>query len=278
MPAPIVTVDWLVLHVEHPSLRLVDVRWSLAGPPGREAYAAGHLPGAVFLDLDVDLSAPGRGPGRHPIPPPDALSRALGTAGIGDEHTVVAYDDVGGSVASRLWWLFRHFGHEDRCGILDGGIQAWTDAGHPLTGDPPAYPPAQWTAHPPRGDSVTADEVAALGPDATLLDARGAERYRGEIEPVDPRAGHIPGALSAPWSSNLDEDGRFRSREELRAHYAGMGADRGAAVVYCGSGVNATHNLLALELAGIEGARLYEGSWSDWSSDPDRPIATGATP
>jgi thiosulfate/3-mercaptopyruvate sulfurtransferase len=278
LPAPIVDAAWLGERLDRPDLRIADVRWSLVGPHGREAYAAGHLPGAVFLDLDTDLSSPGNGPGRHPIPAPDALSRALGRAGIGDEHVVIAYDDAGGSVASRLWWLYRHFGHEGRCAVLDGGIRAWTDAGLPLTVEPPAHRPTRWTAHPPRHDTVTADEVAALSDGATLLDARAPERYRGETEPIDPRAGHIPGARSAPWSGNLRSDGRFRSPEELRARYAELGAEGRPTVAYCGSGVNATHDLLALELAAIDGARLYAGSWSDWSSDPERPIVTGPNP
>jgi thiosulfate/3-mercaptopyruvate sulfurtransferase len=278
LPAPIVDAVWLAERLDRPDLRIADVRWSLVGPPGREAYAAGHLPGAVFLDVDTDLSSPGNGPGRHPIPAPHELSRTLGAAGIGDEHVVVAYDDAGGSVASRLWWLYRHFGHEGRCAVLDGGIPAWTDAGLPLTVEPPAHGPTQWTARPPRHDTVTAEEVAALADGATLLDARAPERYRGETEPIDARAGHIPGARSAPWSANLRDDGHFRSPTDLRAWYAKLGAGAGPTIAYCGSGVNATHDLLALELAGIDGARLYPGSWSDWSSDPDRPIATGPNP
>jgi thiosulfate/3-mercaptopyruvate sulfurtransferase len=278
LPGPIVSVGWLAEHLHDPMLRLADVRWSLSGPSGRERYAAEHLPGAVFLDTDRDLSSPGDGPGRHPIPSPEKLSRVLGSAGIGDEHLVVAYDDAGGSVAARLWWLFRHFGHEARAAVLDGGIDAWVGADLPTTSEPAAHPAARWTPGEPRDDVVDAEAVAARSSTVVLLDARAPERYRGETEPVDARAGHIPGALNAPWSRNLDEDGRFLPAEELRRRYEAFGAERAPVVASCGSGITATHDLLALELAGLDGGRLYEGSWSDWSSDPDRPVAAGAAP
>ena len=256
---------------------MADVRWSLAGPPGADLYAEGHIPGAVFLDAAGELSSPGEGGGRHPLPSAAKLANVLGRSGIGDEHAVVAYDDAGGSIASRLWWLHRHFGHDGRCAILDGGLGAWTDAGGSLTTDVPAYAPATWTPGAARDDVVDADEVAAMA-EALVIDARAAERSRGEAEPIDPRAGHIPGAHSAPWPANLRPDGRFRSGPELRARYAALGATDRPVVAYCGSGLNATHDLLALELAGMDGARLYAGSWSDWSSDPRRPVATGARP
>jgi thiosulfate/3-mercaptopyruvate sulfurtransferase len=279
LPGPVVSVDWLAAHLTDASVRVADVRWSLAGPPGAELYAAGHIPGAVFVDADRELSSPGEGSGRHPLPNAAKLAGILGARGIGDEHAVVAYDDAGGSIASRLWWLFRHFGHDGACAVLDGGIGAWTDAGHPLTTEVPEHPAARWTPGEPRDDVVDADEVAALAGDgALLLDARAAERYRGETEPIDPRAGHVPGAHSAPWAANLGADGRFRSAAELRERYVGLGAGERPTVAYCGSGLNATHDLLALELAGIDGARLYAGSWSDWSSDASRPAATGPTP
>ncbi|MEO5986174.1 MAG: sulfurtransferase [Candidatus Limnocylindria bacterium] len=279
LPGPLVSVDWLRGHLTDSRLRLVDARWSLAGPGGAERYAAEHLPGAVFLDADRQLSSPGEGPGRHPIPTAAKLAHVLGAAGIGDEHVVVAYDDAGGSIASRLWWLFRHYGRDGVCAVLDGGIQAWSAAGLPLNSEPPGHPIATWNPSVARADTVDASDFAGLLADeALVLDARASERYRGEIEPVDPRAGHIPGARSAPWADNLDADGRFRSAAELRERYAALGADRLATVAYCGSGLSATHDLLALELAGLPGARLYEGSWSDWSSNPTRPAATGAKP
>ena len=279
LPAPIVGVAWLREHLDHPGLRVVDARWSLAGPSGPERYAAGHLPGAVFVDPDAELSSPGEGPGRHPVPTPEKLARVLGERGIGDEHVVVAYDDAGGSIAARLWWLYRHFGHDGHAAVLDGGMQAWKDAGLPLTTDVPDHDAATWTPGNARDDLVGTDEVIGLlGGPSLILDARAGERYRGEIEPIDPRAGHIPGAVSAPFADNLGPDGRFQEPDELRARYGSLGADGRPVIAYCGSSLSATHALLALELAGIGGGRLYEGSWSHWSSDPSRPIATGPNP
>ena len=279
LPGPIVSVDWLQTHLHDPELRIADVRWSLAGPPGRELYAAGHLPGAVFIDADRELSSPADGPGRHPVPTPAKLATVLGSRGIGDRHVVVAYDDAGGSIAARLWWLYRHFGHEGHVALLDGGIAAWTAAGLPLTTDEPVNETATWTPGAPRDDLVDTDAVEAmLGGPTLLLDARAAERYRGETEPIDPRAGHIPGAVSAPFNGNLGPDGRFLPREALRLRYEALGAGERSVVAYCGSSLSATHDLLALELAGISGARLYQGSWSHWSSDPERPAAVGPNP
>lgn len=268
---------WLAAHLDAPELRIVDVRWALSGPPGRELYESGHLPGAVFVDAEHGLSSPGEGPGRHPVPSPEKLARVLGEAGIGDEHLVVAYDDAGGSIAARVWWLYRHYGRDGRAAVLDGGIGAWTDAGLPLVSEPPDHPAATWAPGEPRDDLVdTAVVRDLLESETLLLDARAAERYRGETEPIDPRAGHIPGAASAPWADNLGADGRFLPPERLRERYAALGAADRPVVAYCGSSLTATHDLLALELAGIGGARLYEGSWSHWSSDPSRPAAVGA--
>jgi thiosulfate/3-mercaptopyruvate sulfurtransferase len=279
LPGPLVSADWLAANRHDPRLRIADVRWSLSGPPGQARYAEGHIPGAAFLDAERGLSSPGHGPGRHPIPSPSRLAEVLGAAGIGDEHAVVAYDDAGGSVAARLWWLFRHFGHDDGCAVLDGGIAAWTDASRELSTDRPSHPGATWTPYPARADVVGTDEVAGMMRDDTLLlDARAGERYRGETEPIDPRAGHVPGARSAPFTANLAPDGRFLPAGALRERYDALGASDHPVVAYCGSGLNACHDLLALELAGVDGARLYEGSWSDWSSDPARPIATGPMP
>jgi len=276
LPGPIVDVAWLARRLHHPGLRVADVRWALAGPPGRERYEGGHLPGAVFLDAEHELSSPGEGPGRHPLPAADKLARVLGGSGIGDEHVVVAYDDAGGSIAARLWWLYRHYGRDGRAAVLDGGITAWTDAGLPLVTDPPDHPAATWAAGPAVDDVVDTAAVRDLvGGETLLLDARAPERYRGETEPIDPRAGHIPGASSAPWADNLGPDGRFLPPERLRDRYAALGAVDRPVVAYCGSSLTATHDLLAMELAGIGGARLYEGSWSHWSSDPSRPAATG---
>jgi thiosulfate/3-mercaptopyruvate sulfurtransferase len=279
LPGPIVSVDWLQTHLHDPELRIADVRWSLAGPPGRELYAAGHLPGAVFIDADRELSSPGTGPGRHPVPTPAKLAAVLGSRGIGDRQVVVAYDDAGGSIAARLWWLYRHFGHDGHVAVLDGGIAAWKAAGFPLTTDEPVHETATWTPGAPRDDLVDTDAVEAmLGGPTLLLDARAAERYRGETEPVDPRAGHIPGAVSAPFTGNLGPDGQFLPPEALRLRYEALGAGERPVVAYCGSSLSATHDLLALEVAGISGARLYQGSWSHWSSDPGRPAAVGSNP
>ncbi|MEO8511063.1 MAG: sulfurtransferase [Chloroflexota bacterium] len=275
LPSAIVTAAWLRDHADHPELRIVDVRWSLGGPPGRRAYEQGHLPGAIFLDLDTELAAdPSIGPGRHPLPGASALADALGAHGIGDEHTVVAYDDAGGSVASRLWWLFRHWGHD--AAVLDGGLRAWTDADGALTTAAPDHPAATWTPGVARDDVVDAGElVRRRDAGRPIIDARAAERYRGEVEPVDARPGHIPGARSAPWAGNLDATGRFLSSPELAKRYAALSAGPASEpVAYCGSGVNATHALLAMHLAGIEGT-LYEGSWSDWASHDELPAAIG---
>jgi thiosulfate/3-mercaptopyruvate sulfurtransferase len=279
LPGPLVSVDWLAANLTDPGLRIADVRWSLAGPPGHERYADGHVPGAVFLDADRELSSPGEGPGRHPVPTATKLASILGSAGVGDEHVVVAYDDAGGSIAARLWWLYRHFGHDGSCAVLDGGIGAWIDAGHPVTREVPDHPATTWTPGEPADDLVGTDAVARmLGGETLLLDARAAERYRGETEPIDPRAGHIPGAVSAPFAENLGPDGCFLPPDALRARYESLGAGPRPVVAYCGSSLSATHDLLALTLAGFDRASLYEGSWSDWSSDPSRPAAMGARP
>lgn len=279
LPGPIVDVAWLRAHLESPGLRVADVRWALAGPPGRDRYEAGHVPGAVFLDAETELSSPGEGPGRHPVPASDKLARVLGERGVGDDHALVAYDDAGGSIAARAWWLYRHYGHPGRAAVLDGGIAAWTDAGLPLTTVEPRHPRATWTPGPPRDDVVGTEEVEEmLGTETVLLDARAVERYRGETEPIDPRAGHVPGALSVPWSENLGDDGRFLGPGALRERYLALGAGDRPVVAYCGSSLTATHDLLALERAGLDHGRLYEGSWSHWSSDPSRPAAVGARP
>jgi thiosulfate/3-mercaptopyruvate sulfurtransferase len=279
LPGPVVSVEWLHDHLADPDLRIADVRWSLAGPPGREAYDRGHVPGAVFIDAEDELASPGHGPGRHPIPTSAKLARILGGRGIGDEYAMVAYDDAGGSIASRLWWLYRHYGRDGGCAVLDGGIDAWIAAGLPLSTDAPTLPQARWTPGEPRDDVVGTSEVEAmLGGATLLLDARAGERYRGETEPIDSRPGHVPGAVSAPWSENVGQDGRFLPPDQLRRRYESLGAIGRPTVAYCGSSLTATHDLLALELAGIDPGRLYQGSWSHWSSDPARPAATGPMP
>jgi thiosulfate/3-mercaptopyruvate sulfurtransferase len=258
----------------------VDVRWYVdPARRGRDAYLAGHIPGAVFLDVDADLSAPGGrrgGPlGRHPWPPEDQVSRVMGAAGIGPGISVVAYDDLAGAIAARLWYLLRAHGHEDAA-VLDGGIAKWLAEGRPSSTAVPAVAPRSFEARLRPGWVVTKHELRERAAESLVLDARAPERYRGEVEPIDPHAGHIPGALNAPYTDNLAGAATpvFLPPEALRARYAALGAASREPVVYCGSGVTACHDLLALSLAGLRG-RLYAGSWSEWSADPSLPVATG---
>ncbi len=276
---PLVTVAWLAQHLGDPHLRVADVRWYLPhlGKSGADEYTAGHIPGAVFLDLDTELSAPrGEGPGRHPLPTAMTFGAAMRRAGVNSDTHVVAYDD-GGGTAARLWWLLRYFGH-DCVSLLDGGLRAWQAAGQPLeTGPGGIMPPGNLVAHPRPDWVVDKDEVARLASaDAVILDARARERYEGRLEPIDARPGHIPAALSAPFAENVGADGRFLDPDQLRAKYAALGVDEAETVVaYCGSGVTACHDIFALHLAGRTDAKLYEGSWSDWAADPTLPAATG---
>jgi thiosulfate/3-mercaptopyruvate sulfurtransferase len=268
---PLISCDDLADRLEDPGVRICDVRWYLADhDQGRREYAAGHLPGAVFVDVETVLTAP-EGPGRHPLPHPAEFTAALGRLGITPNTEVLAYDDSGGSIAARLWWMLRSIGHTG-VRVLDGGYAAWIAAGHPVTNQIPefpetTYPPvAAWTG------AVDAEQVALAIGHRPIVDARAAERYRGEIEPIDPRAGHIPTAVNLPHLDNLAPDGHHLPPATLRRRFAAVG-DR--PIVYCGSGVTACHDLLAMAVAGIDGAILYEGSWSDWCSDPERPMATG---
>ena len=250
---------------------LLDVRWRLGGPPGLDSYREGHLPGAVFIDLDRDLAAPPGAAGRHPLPDPAGFTDAMRTAGVSQDRPVIVYDDRDATAAARGWWLLRYYGHED-VRVLDGGYQAWLAAGLPVSKADPAGRPGDFTARPghmPVLDAAGAGSVARTG---LLLDARAGERYRGEREPVDPVAGHIPGAVSAPTAANVNPDGTFRSTAELTARFTALGV--GPVGAYCGSGVTAAHEVLALALAGLPAA-LYVGSWSNWITDPARPVATG---
>ncbi len=263
------------------ALRLVDARFSLADPQsGAQAYAQGHLPGAVFADLNADLAEPSRpGQGRHPLPDSATFASRLGRWGIGVDTQVVVYDAGDGSMAAaRLWWMLRLIGHT-RVAVLDGGLAAWQNAGLPLATAVPDVP--SLPAYPGQFDPsavVDADEVAARLSQAPgwLLDARAGERFRGEVEPIDPVAGHVPGAVNRPFGLNL-RDGRFRAADELRAELLPLlgSYTPDQAVVMCGSGVTACHLLLALEHAGLHGARVYAGSWSGWISNPSRPVASG---
>ena len=301
---PVVEADWLADNLG--SVVVADVRWYLDGRSGWDAYDRGHLPGARFVDLDADLSAASSpGEGRHPLPNPDRFAAAMGRLGIGDGDRVVAYDDAGGVIAARLWWMLDSLGHP--AAVLDGGIGAWAG---PLETAPAVWAPAEFTARRwPEDRFVSIDDLDQLRgrPGIVVIDARSAERYRGEPNSIDPRFGHVPGALNMPATANLAADGRLLSSAELRSNYAAIGAaasdtaegsgaradgksgseasdtgEPGAGestgtsnvVAYCGSGVSACCDLLALRRAGLGNGRLFVGSWSAWGADPARPIET----
>ncbi|MFC4034830.1 sulfurtransferase [Streptomyces polygonati] len=258
---------------------LLDVRWALGDPDGRGHYRRGHIPTAVYVDLDTELASPaGPSGGRHPLPDPAALQRHARRWGITADRPVVVYDDAGGLAAARAWWLLRWAGVAD-VRLLDGSLAAWRAAGGPLAeGEETAAAPGDIVLSPGRLPVLTADRAAELPSYGVLLDARAGERYRGESEPVDAKAGHIPGAVSAPTAENLDAGGRFAEAEQSRKRFAALGVGDDTAVgVYCGSGVTAAHQIAALAAAGIDAA-LYPGSWSAWSADPRRPVATGPRP
>ncbi len=267
---PLITPDELAANLGR--FTVLDVRYLMGGPPGRELHLAAHVPGAAYVDLDEDLADPPGEGGRHPLPDPRRFETAMRRAGVRDDRPVVVYDDWQGRAAARAWWLLRHHGHDD-VRVLDGGWTAWLQDGHRAESGEPDVRGGDFTlADAPRMPVIGADEVPAVG---VLIDARAAERYAGESEPVDPVAGHIPGAVNVPTTDNLDERGRFRSAGRLRETYARVGADPSASVAaYCGSGVTAAHDLLAMEVAGIRAA-LYPGSWSGWITDPDRPVERG---
>ena len=279
----LVSVAELSAHLADADWRVFDCRHQLADLAyGEAAYAAGHIPGAFFMHLDRDLSSPPNGRnGRHPLPDPAVLGAILGAAGVSNRSQVVVYDDAGGMIAGRLWWLLRWMGH-DRVALLDGGINAWEKAGLPLSGELPESAPATFEL---RSRDVLVDAASLLAdiegsekgaPSRyCVVDARSPDRFRGENETLDPVGGHIPGARNRFFRDNLDADGCFRSAAELRGEFLALlaGADSAQAVMQCGSGVTACHNLLAMEIAGLHGARLYAGSWSEWCSDPTRPVA-----
>jgi thiosulfate/3-mercaptopyruvate sulfurtransferase len=262
---PLITTGSLRERLGEPHLVVVDCRWRLGQPgAGEPLWREGHIPGAAFLDLDRDLSDPPGERGRHPLPAADNFERAARRAGIGADSRVVAYDEAGEGGAARLWWVLRHFGH-DEVTVLDGGLRAWREEGGELRAGDEEIEPGDFTATPPRDDTIAAEELADHDDGESLaLDARAPERYRGEVEPVDPVAGHIPGAVNVPFAE-LAPDGRFLPPEELRARFeaARVGSGRDA-VAYCGSGVTAAVTVLAAEVAGIGPVRLYPGSWSEW--------------
>jgi thiosulfate/3-mercaptopyruvate sulfurtransferase len=284
---PLVDRDELATLLEsaHPPV-VLDVRWRIGGPPGIDSYLAGHLPGACFIDLDTDLSGPPGSGGRHPLPDAAVFEAAMRAAGLHAGQLAVAYDDGDSTIAARLWWMLRFYGHR-QAAVLDGGYQAWVSGGLPVVEAATRPEPGDFTVISTGGMPVLETaEASRLARSGFLLDARSADRYRGEVEPVDRVAGHIPGAISAPTRANVDDKGMFLTPAELAGRFAALGlpvasepaagAGRGPVIgAYCGSGVTAAHEVLALELAGLPAA-LYVGSWSQWSHDPARPIATGA--
>jgi thiosulfate/3-mercaptopyruvate sulfurtransferase len=278
MPDQLISVDELDALLGSPTLRVLDVRWRLDRPDGRPEYLAGHIPGAVYVDLDTELAKHGApSDGRHPLPDVTDLQRAARRWGIHDGDTVVVYDDLKNLSSARAWWLLRYAGIPD-VRVLDGSLRAWTDSARALEKGDVVPSPGTVTLSYGKLPVLDIDEVAALPASGILLDARAGERYRGEVEPVDPRAGHIPGAVSAPTTENVDEDGRFLPAATLRARFDALGVRDDTAVgVYCGSGVTASHDALALTLAGFTPA-LYPGSWSQWSNSPGRPVAVGPNP
>jgi thiosulfate/3-mercaptopyruvate sulfurtransferase len=259
-----------------PRLRLADVRWYV-GEAGRNLteYGRGHLPGAIYLDIDSDLTWP-TGPGRHPLPEPGSFAALLGSRGFGDDDLIVAYDDAGGVYAARLWWMLRWIGHPG-ARLLDGGLQAWTAAGFPLTTAEPHCAPATMTVRPGPTRQIDRDALRPLLGKVLLLDARAPDRYTGEQHPVDPIGGHIPTARSAPTTGNLGPDGCFLAPEELSRLYRALGAGAGDTVASCGSGVTACHDIVAMIRAGLPEPILYPGSWSDWCTS-GLPYATGSEP
>jgi len=273
---PLITVEELNGILENEDVRVVDCRWYLGNPDGgSSAYHDGHIPGAMFASLDADLSGD-VGPGRHPLPSPDDFANFLLRLGISPSTTVVTYDDRGGAIASRLWWMLTDQGHK-RASVLDGGIQAWIGNGHALTTDEQQPQAGTFRTRPWR-DIVDRSAVISRKDGALLIDARSSERYRGEEEAVDPKAGHIPGAVSLPESGNLTDELTFLPPAALRSRFASAGITGPDNVIsHCGSGVTACHNILAMEVAGIGRPLLYVGSWSDWSST-DLPVATGEQP
>ena len=281
----LVSTHDLATHLDDPDWIIFDCRFLLSQPDEKEKYyLKAHIPGAVYAHLDRDFSAPiipGQ-TGRHPLPTPEEAARRFGVMGIGPGMQVVAYDDQGGSLAAvRLWWMLRWLGHE-AVAVLDGGWQAWLEEDLPVRGGVETRPPQTLIARPRSGLYVTSDEVEQLrrDPGYRLVDVRAGERYRGEVEPIDPVAGHIPGALNAPYTNNLNEEGKFRLPSELRENYAALLGDTptGRVIFYCGSGVTSIHSILALQLAGLGEARLYAGSWSEWIASRQRPVALGPDP
>ena len=260
--SPLVATSWLASRVRNPGVRVVDCRFHLAAPEqGRTDYSTGHIPGAIYLSLDDDLTG-SSGPGRHPLPPAQAFRKRLGRLGIGTDHTIVAYDSGDGAYAPRLWWMLRSLGHPATY-VLDGGWNAWLAESRAETTVEPSFPRAEFGGHPDWTGVITGEQIAAAGDGLTLIDARAPERFSGLVEPIDPVAGHIPGAVNIPYADNVSESGYFLTQDALQRRFEPV-SGKPSLVVYCGSGVTACSDLLALEILGRGDALLYPGSWSDW--------------
>lgn len=278
----VIGCDELAAHLSDPDWVVVDCRHDLARPDaGEAAFRTGHIPGARFAHLDRDLAAPPDGRnGRHPLPAPGVMQETLRRMGVNARSQVIAYDDAGGMYAGRLWWMLRWLGHA-QVAVLDGGWKAWLAGQHPVSAAESVGPQGDFIARPQALPVTAAQVLARLGDAGTcIVDARAEDRYRGENETMDPVAGHIPGALNRAFRHNLAADGRFKSPGDLRAEWNRFlqGRDPATVIHQCGSGVSACHNLLAMEIAGLAGSRLYPGSWSEWCADPQRPVATGPEP
>jgi thiosulfate/3-mercaptopyruvate sulfurtransferase len=280
---PLIQAEDLARRLGDSALRIFDCRFDLARPEaGRAHYDDEHLPGAVYADLNRDLSvAPTAGSGRHPLPEPAAFAARLRQWGVSGDSVIVVYDDGNSMYAARMWWMSRWLGHQ-RALVLDGGMRRWMQLGLPLEGAVPSRQPGDFVARPRPGSVVCAQDVLAASRDSSsqVLDVRAPERFRGDVEPIDAVAGHVPGAHNHPFTSSLGADGRFLPAAVLRAALEGRlgGVPAHRTVAMCGSGVSACHLLLAMEVAGLPGARLYPGSWSEWSRDPSRPVARGEAP
>ena len=275
----LVTTEELARHLDDPDWIVIDTRHELTNPQtGPRAYAEGHIPGAYFMHVDHDLSGPKTGKtGRHPLPDLQEFAAKLNQRGVGPGKQVVVYDDAAGNFAVRLWWMLRWLGH-DKVALLDGGIPLWVKEGRPVTKEVPPPRKGAFVPRPHLGGTVDVHYVDRFreSPGIRVVDARNAERFAGKAEPVDPVAGHVPGAINRFWQKNLDAQGRLKEATALRAEFDALlaGTDPAQVVHMCGSGVTACHNIFAMELAGLSGSKLYPGSWSEWCADPSRPVAT----